>query len=121
MANYARAKWNLSARWSLQSGSPYTPITGNRENPDFPDAFLPVYGQLNSKRARAFHRLDLRAERRFELGRMKGSYYIDVINAYGANNSGGVYYEAIENSQEFNLKKEDGLPVLPSIGLTLSF
>ena len=118
--NYQLRNWNFSARWNLRSGNPYTPITGNRENPDFPGSFLPTYGELNSKRASAFHRLDLRAERNFDRGRLQGSWYVDVINAYGARNSGSTYYEP-EPRGGYELKKQKGLPVLPSIGLTLKF
>ena len=66
VANYRLgSKWTAGVRWNFRSGYPYTAITGNTPNPDFPGFYLPVYGKLNGARARDYHRLDLRLERPF--------------------------------------------------------
>ena len=113
--------WNGGFRWNLRSGSLYTPIIGNRENPDFPGFYLPVYGELNSERDKMYHRLDVRFERAFDNSKIDGSFYIDIINLYDRRNSYGVDYEAIPNSREFKLVREEGYGVIPSIGVKLIF
>ena len=113
--------WDAGLRWTFRSGMPYTPIVGNRENPDFADYYLPVYGELNSSRASPYHRLDLRLERRFAGNRLEGSVYVDIINAYARENGGAVRYKPIPNSSNYELEEEDQLPLLPSIGVKLVF
>lgn len=113
--------WEAGLRWNLRSGMPYTPIVGNRPNPDYPGYFLPVYGELNSERASPYHRLDLRIERKFDYGRVKGSYYLDIINAYARENGGAVRYKAIAGSSEYKLEEEESLPLFPSFGVKITF
>jgi TonB dependent receptor len=115
-------KWEAGLRWNLRSGLPYTPVIANKPNPDFPDYFLPVYGDLNSARARAFHRLDIRVERAMNFGKdVHGSFYIDIINVYGRQNGGAVQYKPKPNSSEYELEEEKSLPLLPSIGVKFTF
>lgn len=115
------ARWEMGARWNFRSGMPYTPIIGNKPNPDYPGYYLPVYGPLNSQRAEPYHRLDLRVERKFDHGRVKGSYYVDIINAYARSNGGAVRYEAIAGSSNYRLAEEKGLPLFPSFGVKITF
>ncbi|MEW5251448.1 TonB-dependent receptor plug domain-containing protein [Microbulbifer sp. 2201CG32-9] len=102
--------WNIGTRWNYRSGAPYTPIIGNKPDPNFPGHFVPVYGDLNSERADAYHRLDLRLEREFQGERLHGSFFIDIINAYGAANSGAVEYVPIQDSNEYKLENEGKRP-----------
>jgi hypothetical protein len=113
--------WEAGLRWNLRSGMPYTPIVGNKPNPDYPGYYLPVYGALNSERAKPYHRLDLRIERKFDHGRVSGSYYLDIINAYARKNGGAVTYEAIEGSSDYRLVEADSLPFFPSFGVKITF
>jgi outer membrane receptor protein involved in Fe transport len=115
------ANWEAGLRWNLRSGMPYTPIIGNKLNPDYPGYYLPVYGALNSERAKPYHRLDLRIERKFDYGRVSGSYYLDIINAYARQNGGAVTYEAIEGSSDYRLVEEESLPLFPSFGVKITF
>ncbi len=113
--------WDAGLRWTFNSGLPYTSIVGNRENADFPGYYLPVYGELNGSRASPYHRLDLRLERQFVGSRLRGSVYVDIINAYARDNGGAVEYKPIPNSSSYELEEEDTLPLLPSIGVKLIF
>jgi hypothetical protein len=80
-----------------------------------------VYGELNGSRASPYHRLDLRVERQFVGNRLRGSVYLDIINAYARENGGAVEYKPIPNSSSYELEEEDALPLLPSIGIKLVF
>jgi outer membrane receptor protein involved in Fe transport len=113
--------WDAGLHWQFRSGMPYTPIVGNRENPDFPGYYLPVYGELNGSRASPYHRLYLRIERQFAGPRLQGSVYLDILNAYARENGGAVRYKPIPNSSSYELEEEDQLPLLPSIGIKLIF
>jgi outer membrane receptor protein involved in Fe transport len=113
--------WDAGLRWTYRSGMPYTPIVGNRENPNFPGYYLPVFGDLNDARAAPYHRLDLRIERQFLGKRLRGSVYLDILNAYARENGGAVHYKPVPNSSTYELEEEDALPLLPSIGVKLIF
>jgi hypothetical protein len=115
------ANWEGGLRWNLRSGMPYTPIVGNKANPDYPGYYLPVYGELNSERAQPYHRLDLRIARKFNYGRLTGSYYLDIINAYARKNGGAVSYEAIAGSSDYRLVEQESLPFFPSFGVKITF
>ncbi len=119
--NYQLGKWDLGLRWTYRSGMPYTPIVDNRENTRYPGRYLPVYGKLNSERASAYHRLDLSAKRSFQFSRFEGNYYFDVINAYARRNGGAEDYEPNPDSAEYELEEREGLPLIPSVGVTIIF
>jgi hypothetical protein len=122
VANYRLGtKWSAGARWNFRSGYPYTAITGNVPNPDFPGFFLPAYGSLNGARARDYHRLDLRLERPFSRGRLQGRFFFDLINAYGRENGGAVSYKAKAGTRDYVLEEQESLPTFPSIGVRLSY
>jgi hypothetical protein len=113
--------WNVGVRWQYRSGTPYTPIIGNEENPDYPGFYRPVYGELNTARAADYHRLDLRFERPVRIARAEGVFYIDVVNAYARTNAGAATYEPVPDSAEYRLVDDDGLPFLPSVGVKVKF
>ena len=113
--------WEAGLRWNLRSGLPYTPIVGNKPNPDFPGFYLPMYGELNGARASPYHRLDLRIERSLRFGRFRGGFYVDIINAYARQNGGAVEYKPVPGSSDYKLEEADSLPLLPSVGIKLTF
>ena len=124
MMNYAPSpKWHVGFKWAFRSGALYTPIEGNRENPDHPGEYLPVYGEINSERAPAYHRLDFFGEYRFTSRRYHGAVYFDIINAYNRFNFTGYAYRGEPNSSEFSVVERGGfhLGVLPSVGFRVSF
>ncbi|MBC7984774.1 MAG: TonB-dependent receptor [Candidatus Obscuribacterales bacterium] len=122
VANYRFArKWDAGFKWTMRSGMPYTPVVGNVENPSFPGFYIPVYGELNSRRAAPYHRLDIRVEHSWENRVLSGSVYVDIINLYARKNGGAVQYKPVAGSATFELEEEESLPLLPSIGVKLVF
>jgi hypothetical protein len=120
--NYALPRnWNIGMRWNYRSGFPYTPIVGNKENPDFPGYYIPTYGTLNSRRAHAYHRLDLHVGHDFNIGKITGSVFVDIINAYNRRNGGSVQYKPEAGSSNYKLEEAESLPLIPSVGLKISF
>ena len=122
VANYRFARsWDAGLRWQFRSGQPYTPIIANRENPNFPGFYIPVYGDLNSERASPYHRLDVRVEYRLNLRRFQGSIYADIINLYARRNGGAVEYKPVAGTSDYELEEQETLPLLPSVGIKVTF
>ena len=117
-------EWEFSARWNFGSGFPYTKTRGIYEflpfdniNTNYTDANGEMgiyYSAINQGRLPYYHRLDISAKRKFSLGRRS----ILEVNASVTN----VYNR--ENMFYFNrltFERVDQLPIMPSLGLTLTF
>jgi len=104
--------WDVSGTFRLVSGNPQTPVLGALYNADT-DEHLPIYGTVNSARAEVFHRLDLRIQKRWNLGEVKLSLYLDLINAYNAQRT-----ETTEYGFDYRTTTGvSGFPLLPVLGL----
>jgi hypothetical protein len=106
-------RWLYGAMWSYHTGSPYTPIHGGRP-PDPDGRIRPNYGELNSERLPAYHRLDLRADWKLS---PRYSFYGEVINAYARKNLSGYSY----NTNYTQRKEVTQLPLLLSFGVLVRF
>ena len=105
--------WETGATFRLVSGNPYTPITGRRWVQDTTAAYRPIYGEVNSARNAAFHRLDVRLEKVWDFRSWKLAFYVDIQNVYNSTNPEGIIYDyRFEESAEI-----PGLPFLPSLGV----
>jgi hypothetical protein len=104
--------WTWGAKWSYHTGSPYTPVVGTGLYPD--GRAKPVYGAVNSRRVPAYHRLDLRLDRKVS---DRFTYYVELINAYNRKNVSGYSY-----SPDYRTREEVyQLPVLTSFGIQYAF
>jgi hypothetical protein len=74
----------------------------------------PVYGPLNSERLPPFHRLDLRADRRFS---EQLSGYMELLNAYNRQNITSYSYNEDYSQRE----PSGGWPLLFTVGVQRSF
>lgn len=104
--------WELSATFRYVTGNPLTPVVTSVYNANN-DTYRPVYGAVNSERSNAFHRLDLRVEKRWQVRGGSLAAYLDIQNAYDRRNEEG-------RSYNFNFTQSaviSGLPILPSFGL----
>jgi hypothetical protein len=104
--------WLLGAKWSYHSGNLDTPIIGVGTYSD--GRARPIYGATNSERLPAYHRLDVRLDRKFSPA---VSTYIEVINAYGRKNVAGYQYNADYSSRT----PVHQLPWLASVGVEVKF
>jgi hypothetical protein len=111
---YFNDRWSLGAKWWYHSGAPYTPIIGATADPEIDGRYQAVYGDINSERMPAYHRLDVRLSRRFS---EKTSAYVEMINAYGHKNISGYDYNADYSDRDPVYQ----LPMLLSFGVTASF
>jgi hypothetical protein len=118
------ARWQLSAAWQYHSGWPTTNVeyalatltTGRR-------VLVSANGPLYGLSLPDYHRLDLRATRRFTLRRGELRVFIDVFNAYNRTNYVGYIHNVSVSGTTITetRKPRDQLPLLPSAGVAWEF
>ncbi|MFC3120885.1 TonB-dependent receptor plug domain-containing protein [Agaribacter flavus] len=115
--------WSLGLRYTFRSGARYSPIIAIKQNPDFPDNFLPVYGELNSRQLPNYSRLDLQADYVTRYYGYDATWTFALINALASDNISGYYYEAKEGDtlSNYTIGAEEGIGVFPSFGFSISF
>jgi outer membrane cobalamin receptor len=118
--------WEFSARWNLGSGFPFTKIQGNFEYLTFDEGINTNYlsdngelgtvydAKLNTGRLPYYHRLDLSLKKVFTLSeRSKLEIVASAINIYNRENI--FYFDSIRKT------RVNQLPLLPSLGVSLTF
>lgn len=117
--------WNLSARWNLASGFPFTQTQGFYESPNLYEGInnqywtgngsLEIYyADYNKARLPYFHRLDLTISKIFYFKKnMKLEINLSAINLYNRKNI--FYFERL------TFKRVDQLPIIPSFGINFTF
>ena len=78
------SKWEISLRWSLFGGRPYTKI--DLENSNLNNEEVLVYDEFNQSRTPIYHNLFLRYERRKKMKYGNIITYIELWNAYNRKN-----------------------------------
>lgn len=117
--------WEISARWNFGSGFPFTQTQGYYELVNFNEGIYTDYttingelgilfSDLNAGRLPTYHRLDLNMKKRFDISE-NTTFEVDasVVNVYNRENI--FYVDRISNEVVYQL------PVMPSLGLSLSF
>lgn len=110
-ASYAFDGWRFGAAFQLATGRPTSTLVGTIQDLD-EDGFDPSFRDMG-ERLDTFTRLDIRIDRDFDIGPIRGSIYLDVQNVYNATNNEGVLF-SFDYAQKANLP---GLPILPAIGI----
>jgi hypothetical protein len=116
--------WEFNTRWNLASGFPFTQTQGFYEGNSFSAIDQPYtsgngelklqFADLNKGRLPYYHRLDVNLKRKFELGKNSTlEANIGATNAYNRNNLFFV--------DRVTAEKVYQLPLMPSLGLSLTF
>jgi hypothetical protein len=113
----------VSGRWNLGSGLPFTPTIGFYESQNFSDGVTTDYtsdntdfmstilGEFNSERLPYYHRLDISVKKRFEFkNKSKIELVASVTNVYNRKN---IFYV-----NRVTGKKIYQFPILPSMGIS---
>ncbi|MEI7596492.1 MAG: TonB-dependent receptor [Bacteroidota bacterium] len=120
-----KLKWEFDARWNLGSGFPFTQTQGFYNNVNFNNGIgtdvstangdLGIqYSEYNKARLPYYHRLDFSLKREFELKKKaKLEVVVSATNVYDRNN---IFY--ISRTKQEPVYQ---LPILPSIGINLTF
>ena len=124
--NFGKAQlWQADVRWNFGSGLPFTQTQGFFEKPPLNNGINSnytnangdlgiIYAQLNGGRLPYYHRLDVSLRRKFMFSeRMTLDAVISCTNAYNRENI--FYFDRI------NYKRINQLPILPTLGLAISF
>jgi len=107
--------WTIGFKWRYQSGQLITPIIGTQAStdPEHPDLVNPIYGDLNSERLTASHKLDVRLDRNYQYKSWNMDLYVEALNLYNQANVTSYEYNA-----DYTEKEEvTGLPMIISFGI----
>lgn len=117
--------WEISMRWNLGSGLPFTQTQGFYQAPSTQDGIstdyvtanandLSIqYAELNGGRLPYYHRLDFNVRRDFKFKHFQLELNAGATNVYNRKN---VFYIDRTTSN-----RVDQLPILPTIGLEMTF
>lgn len=116
--------WELNARWNLASGFPFTQTQGFYEGIPFSSIDQSYttsngdlkleFADLNKGRLPYYHRLDINLKRKFILGKNSTlEANIGATNAYNRNNL--FFIDRVTAAKVYQL------PLMPSVGLNLTF
>lgn len=125
--------WTMNAVWLLQSGFLYTPAIGKQYAPDMETGLENnvelIYGDKNSARMPAYHRLDLGFS--YTKQTKKGNnavWTFSVYNLYNHQNPYNFYYDDdndIDNTTDYakplSLYQTSFFPIIPSISYKIYF
>lgn len=129
LASYTFGKkkdWELSLRWNLGSGFPFTQTQAFYEQLPFDDGISTNYTgsngnlgvlyatEINGGRLPYYHRLDFSARKTFDIkGKLKIEINASVSNVYNRKNI--FYFDRVTYT------RVNQLPVLPSLGIAFSW
>lgn len=115
-------QWNLNLAWRYHTGWPTTPVEArlvpDPEDPEGEPQLAAVFGSLNSRRFPPYHRLDLRASRRWDLRSGGLTFFVDVQNLYNRRNLAGFDVHLDEDAGRVSLEEEHWPGIFPSLGVT---
>jgi hypothetical protein len=104
--------WEIGGRFSYATGLPYRACYGGLY--DSSTGEYRCYGKLNQQRLSAYHKLDLRVEKTWEISTCRLSAYIDILNAYDHYSPD----KAVEKYDFSGVKPlSRSMPLLPSVGI----
>ncbi len=128
MASYTFGRdlnWEVGARWNFGSGFPYTPTAGYYEKINLTDGIMSDYtsangqlsyllGDINTHRLPSYHRFDVNIKRTFYISdRTKIQLSGSVTNVYNRENI--FYIDRVKAEKVYQL------PILPSVGISITF
>lgn len=129
--SYRTDTWQLSASWHYHTGWPVTAQFFDAEVFPGPDGEMDAivvrrgFGALNAERLPPYHRLDVRATRRFRVGGGELELYLDVFNLYNRENLRGYFYSLNgDPAGHYTTERSDGeemMPILPTVGFRWVF
>lgn len=101
--------WEVSAKFRLAGGRPYTPIDAENGTIN--------YDFYNTQKLPVYHRVDIRAEKKWIFKAWTLTTYIDIQNIYNKKN----IYAYEWNSFKREIEANENLGILPTIGINAEF
>ena len=101
--------WEFSAKFRFAGGRPYTPVNPLDGTIDFTN--------YNSQTLPVYHRLDVRADKRWYFSKWTLTTYIDIQNVYNRQNTGAYRWDKFKKE----IVTDKNIGILPSIGISAEF
>lgn len=116
------ANWEVGVKWRYLSGRPWTPFDLARSADEYAltGRGVPDYDRLNAERTPAYHRLDVRVDRRFAFRSWNAVVYLDLQNVYNRTNLFGYVYTE-DPDVPGHLRPVDNIGLLPSFGFSVEW
>ncbi len=121
------SSWHLYASWRYHSGSPKTPLEHKLTKlTDGNPACDRIFGETHSERLPPYHSLDFRITKRNPYKAWTLSWYFQILNLYNRSNLDQYAFAEIKDEDTGNLidctvEPEPQLPIIPTLGLTITF
>ncbi|TSA22104.1 TonB-dependent receptor [bacterium] len=109
--------WQLGAKYQYASGNPFTPVVGVVQKNK---TYYAVDGAYNSARYPAYHKLDVRLDRKFVFASWTLNVYLDLWNVYNRQNVLDYTYKVDSRGIITETPRYD-FGVLPIIGMSAQF
>lgn len=111
------ANWEVSGKFRLFSGLPYTPVYKPTQNPLNPGFIQNLPEEYLSKRLDIGHHLDLRVDRYFNFESWTLITFLDIQNIYNFKVPVRPRYDFAEDV----IKRSNSIGLLPSVGISAEF
>jgi TonB family protein len=112
VVSYGFDGWRFGGRFQLATGRPISTITGSRYDADS-GGYAAIRAPSLEERLDYSHQLDIRIDRDFDIGPIRGSVFLDVANVYFSELPEGRIYQ-YDYGASTTLR---GLPIIPTIGI----
>ena len=109
--------WQFGAKFQYASGNPYTPVAGVALKNQ---TYFVVDGGYNSARFPAYHKLDIRLDKKFVFAAWTLTAYLDLWNIYNRQNILDYSYKVDASGNITETPRYD-FGILPIIGLSAQF
>lgn len=106
------AGFSAGARFRYVTGNPYSAVRASVYDAST-DTYRPLYADLNGERNAAFHQLDLRVEKLWQVGSAALTAYLEVMNVYNRKNEEGRRY-SFDYRETASVA---GMPLFPNLGI----
>ncbi len=130
--------WDVGIKWRFSSGSPYTPYDyeASRTISNWNVRYMGIYdySQINSKRLKSFHSLDVRVDKKFFWKFLSLDIYVDIQNIYNFKAEQPPYIDMVRDADgnplndpadpaKYQAKYINGPSgsILPTLGLIIEF
>jgi len=110
-------RWEISAKFRLAGGPPYTPVYAPDKNPVSPGEVQNLPDEYLSRRLPPAHQLDLRVDRRWNFTTWSLIAFTDIQNVYNYQAPSRPRYDFGEQE----VVRKSSIALLPSVGLSAEF
>ena len=119
--------WHLYVSWRFHTGEPKTPLI--QEAVTLPDGSIACdrqFGETHSERLPPYHSLDFRITKRNPYKRWELTWYFQILNLYNRTNLDQYAFSELRDEETdaiigCEIAEEPLLPILPTLGMTITF